>query len=116
MTLEEIQAICSQLPAVTQDIKWEDHLCFNVGGKMFLITSPDTFPVTASFKTSDENFELLSARPGFKPAPYLARNKWIYTEDIRLMNEAEWKRYIEEAHMIVASKLPKKFQKEHGIG
>lgn len=115
MTLEEIQAFCRQLPAVTEDIKWEDHLCFCVGGKMFLVTSPDAFPVSASIKTSDENFEILSARPGFKPAPYMARNKWVYLEDIRLMNAGEWEKYLEEAYLLIRSKLPKKFLKEHGI-
>lgn len=82
---------------------------------MFLVTAPDAFPVSASFKTNDEDFEKLSARPGFKPAPYMARNKWVFTEDIRLMNEAEWKQYIEEAYRLISSKLPKKFLKEHGL-
>ena len=82
---------------------------------MFLITAPDAFPVSASFKTSDENFERLSTRPGFKPAPYMARNKWVYVEDIRLLNETEWKSLIEEAYGIIRSKLPKKFLREHGL-
>jgi predicted DNA-binding protein (MmcQ/YjbR family) len=115
MTLEDIQAFCQTLPAVTEDIKWEDHLCFSVGGKMFLVTAPDAFPVSASIKASDANFEILSARPGFKPAPYMARNKWVYMDDIRLLSAAEWEEYLTEAYMIVRSKLPKKFLKENGI-
>ena len=51
MTIDVIQAICAKLPAVTQDIKWENHVCFNVGGKMFMITSPDEVPVSASIKS-----------------------------------------------------------------
>jgi predicted DNA-binding protein (MmcQ/YjbR family) len=39
MTIEDQMTICNRLKGVTTDITWEDHLCFNVGGKMFLITS-----------------------------------------------------------------------------
>lgn len=49
---------------VTTDIKWKDHLCFNIGEKIFLITSPDNLPLTASFKVSDEDFLTLSEREG----------------------------------------------------
>lgn len=49
---------------VTTDIKWKDHLCFNIGEKIFLITSPESLPLTASFKVSDEDFLTLSEREG----------------------------------------------------
>lgn len=115
MNLEEIRAFCHSLPGVTEDIKWGDHLCFSAGGKMFLVTAPDEFPISASIKASDGDFELLSARPGFKPAPYMARNKWVYMDDIRLMEEAEWTALLREAWSIVVSRLPKKTQKELGL-
>jgi predicted DNA-binding protein (MmcQ/YjbR family) len=51
-------------PGVTKDIKWGEHLCFNIGGKIFLVTAPDNVPVSASFKTSDEDFESLPNRQG----------------------------------------------------
>ena len=115
MTLEEVQKYCKQLKGVTEDIKWEDHLCFCVGQKMFLITAPDDTPVSASFKASDEDFEELTARPGFKPAPYMARNKWIFIEDIQLMTPAEWKHYIDKSYELIKGKLPKKILKEQGL-
>ena len=68
MTIADIRDICLSFPGITEDIKWEDHLCFNIGGKMFLVTSPDNIPVSASFKTSDEDFTALSNRAGFIPA------------------------------------------------
>jgi predicted DNA-binding protein (MmcQ/YjbR family) len=108
MTIADIQDICKKFPGVKQDIKWEDHLCFNVGDKMFLITSPDTVPVTASFKTNDEDFEELSSREGFKPAAYLARYKWIYVDNIKRLSQKEWKYYLGESYRIIASKLPSK--------
>jgi predicted DNA-binding protein (MmcQ/YjbR family) len=108
MTLEAIQQFCQQLPGVTEDIKWENHLCFNVGGKMFLITSPDDSPVTASFKTSEEKFNELTERDGFKPAPYLAKHKWIFVDDICRLSGNEGKELLRLSYELVQAKLPKK--------
>jgi predicted DNA-binding protein (MmcQ/YjbR family) len=115
MTVEDIRNICLKLKGVTEDIKWGDHLCFNIGGKMFMVTAPSSVPVSASFKTSDEDFEELGVKPGFKPAPYMARHKWIYTEDIGLLGAKDWKRYITSAYTIVSSGLPAKTRKALGI-
>ncbi|MGQ0738350.1 MAG: MmcQ/YjbR family DNA-binding protein [Bacteroidota bacterium] len=108
MTLEAIQRTCNSFPDVTEDIKWESHLCFNVGGKIFLITSPDLSPITASFKTSEEKFNELTERKGFKPAPYLAKHKWVYVDDISRMNGREWKELLELSYDLVRAKLSKK--------
>jgi predicted DNA-binding protein (MmcQ/YjbR family) len=37
MNVEDIQNICRQLPAVTEDIKWGHDLVFSIGGKMFCV-------------------------------------------------------------------------------
>ncbi len=108
MNVEELRKICTSFPAVTEDIKWENHLCFNVGGKMFFITGLEQIPITASFKTNDDDFEILSAREGFQPAPYLARHKWIHTSDINNLSSEEWKKLISNSYEIIKSKLPKK--------
>jgi predicted DNA-binding protein (MmcQ/YjbR family) len=115
MTIEDIQKICAQYRGVTQDIKWEDHLCFNVGDKMFLITAPDAVPVSASIKVSGEDFEEISARQGFMPAPYLARYKWVWMDDITRLSPREWEAYIETAYRLVSSKLSPRIRKGIGI-
>ncbi len=107
MTLEAIEKICKSFPDVTEDIKWENHLCFNVGGKMFLITSPDLLPVTASFKTSEKKFIELTEREGFRPAPFLAKHKWVYVDDISRLNSREWEELLQQAYELVKEKLPK---------
>ena len=112
MTIEILQAICEQFPGVTQDIKWEDHLCFNVGEKMFLVTSPGSVPHTASFKAADEEFEGLCAREGFQPAPYMARYKWVYVDDINRLSRKEWEKYLKQSYNLVFSKLPVKKQRQ----
>ena len=112
MTLEEIQNICKTFPGVTEDIKWEDHLCFNVGGKMFLVTAPDNVPVSASIKVSDENFEVLPQREGIIPAPYMARYKWVHLDDISRFTKADWEHYLEQAYQLVFDKLTARAKRE----
>ena len=112
LSIEDISDICMQLPAVTQDIKWENHLCFCVGDKMFLILGLDNVPTTASFKVSQEDFDELCSIEGFQPAPYLARYKWVHIDDIRRLPAIKWQLYAERAHRLIASKLPKRLQKE----
>lgn len=115
MTLDVISEICNTLPSVTTDIKWEDHLCFNINEKMFFISSLDQKPTSASFKVSPEDFDLLVKKEGIIPAPYLARYKWVKIDDIQRLNKKEWTSYIEKSFYLVASKLSKKRQKELGI-
>lgn len=108
MTLEELRNICLSLAYVTEDIKWENHLCFNVGDKMFMITSPDTFPITISLKVTDEDFISLCEKEGIQPAPYLARYKWVHVSDISILDKKEWVEYSRKAYQIVYDKLSKK--------
>ena len=115
MNIEVLQSICKKLLAVTEEIKWEDHLCFCIGGKMFLVTAPDHVPVTASFKVTDEEFEELSEKEGFSPAQYVARYKWVFVNDIRLMNKKQWEYYIHKAYDLIKDKLPNKTKKQLGI-
>lgn len=112
MAIEELQKICNGFPGVTQDIKWGDHLCFNVGGKMFLVTALDNIPVSASFKVNEEDFELLPHREGFIPAPYMARYKWVYVDDISRLGKKEWEQYLKSSYELVLAKLPAKTRKE----
>ncbi|MFT3794309.1 MmcQ/YjbR family DNA-binding protein [Flavobacterium sp.] len=112
MTIEKLREFALSLPGATEDIKWENHLCFNVGGKMFLVTSPDSVPITASFKTDDDNFDALTTRDGIIPAPYMARNKWVLVDDLKRFSEAEWKQLARHSYELVFSRLTKKLQNE----
>lgn len=112
MTIEDPQTICLKLKGTTQDIKWEDHLCFNVGNKIYLITSSDNIPQTASFKASDEDFAELTEREGISPARYLVRYKWVQLDDVSRLDYDEWKTCIQRSYQLVFDKLPAKLKKE----
>ena len=115
MTLEDIFEVVKPLKGVTQDIKWENHVCFNVGAKMFLVTAPDSIPVTASFKVSDDNFTELTQREGIIPAPYMARHKWVFVDDINRLSKKEWQLYARGAYHLIGGKLSAKLKKSLGI-
>lgn len=103
------------MPGVTEDIKWEHDLVFSIGGKMFCVIGLDQSPTTASFKVTDEEFEELSNSPGFKPAPYVAKYKWVLIDDINKMKKKDWEKYIRQSYTLVRDKLPTKIKKQLGL-
>ena len=115
MHVEDIQTICKSLPGITEDIKWEHDLVFSIGGKMFCVVGLDQVPTTASFKVKDEEFEEMCNRPGFKPAPYVAKYKWVWIDYIKKMSKSDWKKYIKQSYDLVKQKLPAKTKKQLGI-
>ncbi|HUS00551.1 MAG TPA: MmcQ/YjbR family DNA-binding protein [Chitinophagaceae bacterium] len=115
MNIEDVQNICKALPAVTEDIKWGNDLVFSIGGKMFCVAGLNQSPTTASFKVTDEEFDEMCDRDGFKPAPYVAKYKWVWIDDISKMKKAEWKKYIKQSYDLVKAKLPNKIKKQLGI-
>ena len=115
MNIEQLQELASSYKAVTEDIKWENHLCFSVGAKMFLLTSPDEIPVSACFKVSEEDFDELFDRDGFRQAPHFAKRKWIYLDDINGLSNKEWEIYLQRSYESVVAKLTKKLRSELGI-
>jgi len=101
------------LPGATQDIKWGNDWVASVGGKMFLAGGPDPRTWTAcSFKVDEHRFLELTGLPGFAPAPYLARVKWVQLSDPKALPLAELKHLVERSHALVLAGLPKKLQKE----
>lgn len=115
MNIEDIQTICRQLPGVTEDIKWGHDLVFSIGEKMFCVVGLEQSPTTASFKVTDEEFEEISNWPGFKPAPYVAKYKWVWIEDINKMKKTDWKKYLQQSYDLVKIKLPAKLKKQLGL-
>jgi predicted DNA-binding protein (MmcQ/YjbR family) len=115
MNIEDIQTICRDWPGVTEDVKWQHDLVFSVAGKMFCVVGLDQSPVSASFKVKDDEFDEISNWPGFKPAPYVAKYKWVCVDDTRKMKKADWKHYLKQSYELVRDKLPAKTKKQLGL-
>jgi predicted DNA-binding protein (MmcQ/YjbR family) len=106
MDIDIIRDICTELPSVTEDIKWGNDLCFSIAGKMFCVAALDR-PLKVSVKVTDEEFGELSNQPGIIPAPYVARYKWILVEDINVFDQKKWAYYIGQSYQLVKARIPK---------
>ena len=115
MDIEQLRLFCLSLPGVTEDIKWENDLCFCIGEKMFCVTGADATPFTASMKVKPKEYEELASREGIAPAPYLARYKWILVKDINAFSNEEWKHYVKQSYELVKEKLPKRVLNAIGL-
>jgi predicted DNA-binding protein (MmcQ/YjbR family) len=113
MTPAQIAAYCMTLPSATRVVQWEGVQVFKVGGKMFCLVAPPRHSVARiSFKSDPAHYDALSRSDGFRPAPYLARAKWVSLERPSVLTTAETKAYLRRAHAVIAGDLPKKKQRE----
>ncbi len=105
MTLDKLREICMSFPGATEGIKWEDHICFMVGEKMFCVTGAEG---GASLKVTPEEFDELIEREGIGPQAYMARNKWVRIEATAKLKQKDWEHYLRQSYDLVVAKLPKK--------
>jgi predicted DNA-binding protein (MmcQ/YjbR family) len=99
------------LPGATFDVKWGADRIYSVGGKMFASAGAEKDPAPKyAFKVSDLAFQMLVEQGLAKPAPYLARAKWVQLVAADALDDADLAAYIAEAHRIVAGKLAKTVQ------
>ncbi|HVL40663.1 MAG TPA: MmcQ/YjbR family DNA-binding protein [Brevundimonas sp.] len=105
--------VCLALPGATLDHPFGDHHdAYRVGGKMFVMVGERG---GVSFKVSDIAYEVLTESGRARPAPYLARNRWVNLERIDDWPDDELAEYMTIAHGIVAAKLTKKVRTELGL-
>lgn len=105
--IDQLREYCLSLPGATEDVKWENDLVFSVGGKMFCVAGLEK-PLRFSFKVADDEYDEISSKIGFKPAPYLARAKWVLLTEPSQLHNKEWKQFVKNSYELVKKKLPKK--------
>jgi predicted DNA-binding protein (MmcQ/YjbR family) len=111
MTPDAFHDMAMALPGATFDIKWGADRIYSVGGKMFASAGAETDPAPKyAFKASDLAFQMLVDQGLAKPAPYLARAKWVQLVAADALSDGDLKAYVTEAHRIVAGKLAKTVQ------
>lgn len=113
MNREAVGKVCMALPAVTLDHPFgDDHDAYKVGGKMFAIVGGMG---ELSFKVSDIAYEVLTEAGRARPAPYLARARWVRLDDPADWPDAELAEHLAIAHGLVAAKLTKKARAALGL-
>lgn len=112
MKREAFDLACRALPGVTMDIQWGEDEVYKVGGRMFAVTGRWG---GLSMKVSDIAFEALVETGRARPAPYLARAKWVRFEDLAALDDAETADWLATAHALVAAKLTRAQRRSLGI-
>ena len=108
-----IGKVCLALPGATLDHPFgDDHDAYKVGGKMFVMVGGEG---GVSFKVSDIAFEVLTEEGRARPAPYLARAKWVNLPDPAAWPDDELADHFAIAHSIIAAKLTKKHRAALGL-
>lgn len=107
MTPAQLRKHLLALPGADCVVQWGDDQIYKVAGKMFAAT--DRQCTRVSFKCSEEAFHMLVEAELARPAPYLARAKWVEVGLDTLPGE-ELKSRTTQAYAIVRSNLTKKLQ------
>ena len=81
---------------------------------MFCVTSLDP-PFKIAFKVKDEEFDEISNRKGFMPAPYMARAKWVLVTESSVLTKKEFENFIADSYQLVKSRLTKKLRDQLGL-
>lgn len=116
MSPEAFDRACLALPGATLSIQWGDDHVFKVGGKMFAVRgSGVTLGGGVSFKASDVAYEVLTDSGRARPAPYLARAKWVHFGHLSELDAEEVRDWVTTAHGLVAAKLTRKVRAELGL-
>lgn len=102
------------LPAGTLVHQWRDDSVAKVGGKIFALLDRD--PGEVWLKASDMAFDMLTQLAGVRPAPYFARACWVAIGPDAPLSQDDVKRYIAEAHRLVAARLTRRARSELGLG
>jgi predicted DNA-binding protein (MmcQ/YjbR family) len=105
MRSDEIRKFCLSLSEVTEKLQWGDALCFKVVGKMFAVLGLDN--PRLSFKCTPEVFDELIERENIRPAPYVARYKWVMLDRLDALGNDELRELIRQSHELVRTKAPK---------
>ena len=98
------------LPASTLVHQWRDDSVAKVGGKIFALLDRD--PGEVWLKASELAFDMLTQLAGVRPAPYFARASWVAIGPDAPLSEDDVKRYIAEAHRLIAAKLTRRARAE----
>jgi len=103
---EAIRKFCLDFPQATENLQWDDNLCFKIAGKIFVILGLDN--PRLCFKCSPETFAELTEREDIRPAPYLGRYKWVMLDRLDALPWNELQEFIQQSYAMVVAKAPKK--------
>lgn len=105
MKADEIRKYCMSFPAATENLQWEDDLCFKVGGKIFVTLGLDR--PRLCFKCTADTFAELIEKEDIRPAPYVGRYKWVMVDRLDALPDAELRPLIATSYEMISANAPK---------
>jgi len=112
MTPQAFEAAALALPATTKVVQWGNSEVFKIGGKIFAVMG---LGGAFSIKVSDIAYAALTETGAARPAPYLARAKWVAFDDLEALDSAEVADWLATAHALVAAKLTRAERRALGL-
>jgi len=114
---EAFEAACLGLPGTARVVQWGGSSVYKVGGRIFALIGfgPAGDWTAYNFKASDMAFELLVEHGLARPAPYLARAKWVQLERQDALPDADLAAYLRQAHALAAARLTKAERSRLGL-
>lgn len=109
--LDALQQQALALPGAQLEVLWGGVQVLKVAGKMFATFHDDTL----AYKVAAEDFLALSGLPGVRPAPYLARARWISVASTAALDLAQLQAGVANSWRLVLLTLPKKVRAAYGL-
>ena len=112
MSPEAFEAAALALPATEKVVQWGGADVYKVGGRVFAL---QTLEGALSIKVSDIAYAVLVETGRARPAPYLARAKWVAFDRLADLDAEEVRGWLAAAHALVAARLTRKARAELGL-
>jgi len=104
MDATAIRKYCLAFPRATENLQWDDELCFKVGGKIFVMLGLDSLPQRMCFKCTPERFAELCELEDVRPAPYVGRYRWVMLNRLDRLPDDELEDLIRQSYQMVRAK------------
>lgn len=115
MTNDAIREFCMSLPMTTEEVQWEEHLLFKIGGKMFAIIQLGGH--RCNFKCTPEKYAELVELADIMPSSHnMWKYQWVTTETLTALPDADFRELLTSSYDLVRASLSKKFQAELDAG
>ncbi len=112
MTPQALHAAALALPGATHVVQWGGADVYKVGGRIFAING---LSGSVAFKASDIAYAAMVESGMARPAPYLARAKWVAMDDLAAIDDADMIGWLTSAHSLVAARLTRAARRDLGL-
>jgi predicted DNA-binding protein (MmcQ/YjbR family) len=114
LPIETLEEVCLSCPCATEDVKWENNLCFLIGDKIFCIVNLEP-PHSFSCRVNPADFDEMTSREGFSQAPYFAKKRWVRVDNPGRLTRTELKKLLSGSYELVKAGLTVKKRHELGL-